>query len=187
MNATQWLDDFCTRLEANEGVERTMYLDSKSIPTVGVGLNLTRSDAPALLALVGACYSDVMAKKPLSLTQVFRLLELTVAPIVGQARASLEPTHFDFMSDARRCAVADFVFNMGADEWYTFHATRGLLDEAIHTQVRLNDPARAHALYGMAADHMAASAYAQQVGPRARRNCEMLRSSGYFDPHAFEA
>lgn len=182
LTPSQWMDDFCSRLEVNEGVRLSCYRDTMDIPTVGVGFNLQRADAGAALAAIGASLGDVLAGKPLTSDQNRRLLEYSVVPIISQARASLVPTHFDLLSDARRCAIADLVFNVGAEGWRDFHGTRGLIDEAVHTAVRLNDPKSAHALFGDAAEHLRQSLYASQVGDRALRNCEMIESSVYVAP-----
>lgn len=179
MTPQAWLDDFCARLELNEGFKTTKYQDSLGIWTIGVGFNLERPDARAMLAQVGASYDAVMAFMPLTGVQVVRLLELSVAPIIDEARSSLQPMHYDLLSDARRCAVADLDFNLGLQGWMAFYGVRGLLDEAVHNAVRLHDPTRAHILFGQAADHLLTTAYASQVGARATRNAQMLRSSVY--------
>lgn len=38
-----------------------MYKDSLGIPTIGIGFNLKRSDAPKLIAGVGANYNKILA------------------------------------------------------------------------------------------------------------------------------
>lgn len=187
MTHDEWLADVFVREKANEGVENKVYKDSKQIDTIGIGFNLTRADARSALASVGAAYDQIMAGGPLTDAQVLALFEYSFAPIISQARASLQPMHFDLLSDARRAAIVDLVFNMGEGEWFTFHGTRGLIDEAVHTLVTLKDPMRAHMLFGKAADHLMSTPYAQQVGARAKRNCEMIRTSEYVSPHAFES
>jgi len=44
-----------------EGNESCVYDDSMGIPTIGIGFNLQRSDAPSLIAGVGADYNSVLS------------------------------------------------------------------------------------------------------------------------------
>jgi len=44
-----------------EGNESCVYDDSEGIPTIGIGFNLQRSDAPSLIAGVGADYNSVLS------------------------------------------------------------------------------------------------------------------------------
>jgi len=43
-----------------EGEESCVYNDSLGIPTIGIGFNLERSDAPALIAGLGLDYDSVL-------------------------------------------------------------------------------------------------------------------------------
>jgi len=44
-----------------EGKRTCMHHDSLGIPTIGIGFNLKRSDAPSLINGVGANYNKVLA------------------------------------------------------------------------------------------------------------------------------
>ncbi len=51
------------RMKENEGYSKSMYLDTKGLPTIGIGFNLARSDARAKITAVGANYDLIMAHK----------------------------------------------------------------------------------------------------------------------------
>jgi len=53
-------DDIQTMIAESEGNESCVYNDSLGIPTIGIGFNLQRSDAPSLIASVGADYNSVL-------------------------------------------------------------------------------------------------------------------------------
>jgi GH24 family phage-related lysozyme (muramidase) len=180
MTEQEWTAEVQHRISINEGYRNTKYLDSVGVPTIGVGYNLLRSDAREELASIGADYDAVMAGAELSDEQVAKLFEYSLTPIVSDARSSLEPTHFDNMSDARRFVLCDLVFNLGLQGWLDFANTRGLIDKACHFKA-VGDQDSAHDHFVAAADELASSAYAAQVGNRAKRNAAMLRSSGWVD------
>ena len=76
----------------HEGCKECVYLDTKGIKTIAVGLNLRRSDAPSILASVGANYSAIVngpvtaVKTPcdcskvtcLTQVQINKILEITI-------------------------------------------------------------------------------------------------------------
>jgi hypothetical protein len=184
VNFQQWLSEFCARLMVNEGVKTHVYLDNAKPPngpnrTIGVGYNLERPDAVHALETAGVThpYSVIAGAEDLTPDQVRELLEYSVAPIVAQARASLQPLHFDLLSDGRRLAIADMEYNLGPNGWDDYVQTRALIDDAVHTVVRLKNPNLGHTLFGQAAAHIRASSYASEVGDRAIRNAEMIETS----------
>jgi lysozyme len=184
MNDQQWQAEVQRRLVINEGYYTTVYTDTASPPnrTVGIGFNLSRSDARTALASVGADYDAVIAGSPLTGQQVNELFQYSLGPVVTQARASLQPFHYDSMSDARRFVICDLVFNLGNDGWLSFTETRSLIDQACHAH-RSGDEAGAHSFFGQAATAMASSAWYAQVGNRAKRDCAMMRASVWCDPN----
>ncbi len=53
--------DLATQYTAHwEGRRSTVYRDTKGIPTIGVGFNLTTADAPAQIAALGLDYQSVL-------------------------------------------------------------------------------------------------------------------------------
>jgi GH24 family phage-related lysozyme (muramidase) len=182
MTEAEWEAECRRRLTINEGERTQMYHDSVGVPTIGIGFNLQRPDARAILGKIGADYDAVMAGTALSSQQVADLFAYSFAPIVDQARASLQPFHFDSMTDARRFVICDLVFNLGADGWNGFSDTRGAIDGACHAG-RTGDTASEHALFGTAADDLTSSLWYRQVGNRAKRDVAMLRTSNWCDPN----
>ncbi len=184
MNTQEWEAEVQRRIGINEGSSTTVYMDSASPPnpTIGVGFNLNRSDASSALAQIGANYNAVMNGTALTDQQVGELFAYSLAPVVDQAQASLQPFHFDSMSDARRFVVCDLVFNLGSDGWLSFVNTRALIDQACHA-MRSGDDAGAHVLFGQAAVALSQSDWYNQVGNRAKRDCAMMRTSTWCDPN----
>ena len=128
MQSQEWLAECQRRIAINEGSRATMYHDTMGIPTIGIGFNLNRGDARAVMAQIGADYDAVMAGAALSDAQIAQLFAISFAPIVDEARASLQPTHFDsWLSDARRFVVCDLVYNLGDAGWMDFRNTRATI------------------------------------------------------------
>ncbi|MBD5605278.1 MAG: hypothetical protein IAI48_09335 [Candidatus Eremiobacteraeota bacterium] len=187
----EWCNDFAARLCHNEGVRLWRYFDSMGIPSIGVGMNLTRAAWQHALVVAGVPLSATNAVKagamPLTVAQVQALLVYTDEPVIPEARALLAPSHFDsWLSPARQCAFADLTFNMGAAELATFGMLIGFIDAGCHL-LSVNDSAGAHAAFGSAASDLRSTAYASQVGARALRNAAMIESSNYVALDAFEA
>jgi GH24 family phage-related lysozyme (muramidase) len=180
MTYAQWEAEVARRIGIDEGYRTTMYHDSVGIPTIGIGFNLNRSDAPSIIKSIGADYGAVMSGLPLSDAQVQKLFAISFAPIIAAARASLDESHFDAMSDARRFVLCDLEYNLGAQGWLDFPTTRAVINQACHFDA-YDDHAAAHAAFGQAADHLQNSAWFGQVGDRAARNVAMLRSSDWVD------
>jgi hypothetical protein len=185
VDSQAWQAEVEKRIAINEGRRNTVYNDTANPPnpTVGIGFNLNRSDARDALAKIGAGY-DAVRSGTTSLTdqQVDRLFAYSLAPVVDEARASLQPSHFDSMSDARRFVICDLVFNLGSAGWLGFVNTRGIIDKACHA-ARTSDSAGAHVLFGQAADALTQSAWYNQVGDRAKRDVAMMRTSNWCDPN----
>jgi|HubBroStandDraft_6_1064221.scaffolds.fasta_scaffold282506_2 hypothetical protein len=184
MTFQEWEAEVQRRIGINEGYSKTVYMDSASPPnpTVGVGFNLNRSDARDALAKIGAGYDAVRNGTALTDQQVSALFAYSFSPIVDEARASLQPFHFDSLSDARRFVICDLIFNLGNEGWLGFVNTRGIIDQACHA-LRSGNAAGAHTLFGQAADALAQSSWYSQVGNRAKRDCAMMRTSNWCDPN----
>lgn len=183
MTPQEWQAEVQRRIGIDEGCRNTVYMDSASPPnpTIGIGFNLNRSDARQAITDVGANYDAVMNGTALTDEQVAKLFAYSLSPVVDEARQSLQPMHFDSMSDARRFVLCDLVFNLGDAGWLGFVNTRGIIDRACHA-ARSGDSASAHTLFGQAADALAQSAWYGQVGNRAKRDVAMMRTSNWCDP-----
>ena len=167
--------ELCNRLGINEGRKNTVYNDTMGIPTIGIGFNLQRGDADSALQQVGSSLAEVTAGTALTDDQVNQLFAYSIKDIVDQAETSLQPLHFDLLSDARRFVIVDLVFNMGLSGWMAFTNTRILLDSAIHEK-HIGNADKAHQLFTQAAQHMTQSGWYSQVGDRAKRDVAMIRA-----------
>jgi GH24 family phage-related lysozyme (muramidase) len=85
----------------------------QGIPHIGVGFNLTRGDAEAKLKAAGV--KDVKAvmsgKKNITKVQAEKLFEITLNE--AQEEVSGAVSNFNSLSESRRIALVDVVFNMG--------------------------------------------------------------------------
>jgi GH24 family phage-related lysozyme (muramidase) len=180
MDHQEWSSEVERRITINEGRKSQMYFDTRGIPTVGVGFNLQRTDAPSILASIGTSLPTVMGGTVLSDAQIDKLFAYSLQPIEAQARASLQNDHYQSLSDARRFVICDLIFNLGEEGWTDFVTTRSLIDSACHFKI-VGDATRAHDFFTQAADHLAQSAWYSQVGDRAKRDVAMMRSSDWVN------
>ena len=72
--APEFLENTQSRITVYEGRRNHVYLDSRNIPTVGIGFKLNRGDATAVFTAVGANYAAVSARRSnLTVPQVDKL------------------------------------------------------------------------------------------------------------------
>jgi lysozyme len=134
-------------LRRDEGVRYVPYRDRKGIPTTGIGHNLQASPLPA-----GWSY-------PLTDAQVDTLLASDLANVFSDLNRDL-PWWTD-LNDIRQRVVANMMFNLGSNRLLGFKNTLVAM-----RQGRWSD----------AADGMLNSAWASQVGARAIRLANMMRT-----------
>lgn len=105
-----------------EGIRRVVYLDTKKIPTIAVGLNLTTPQAQRMIAALGLDMNAVLAGK-VSLTddQINNILDNTLYTAETGARAIV--SNYDALPRNQRLVVTDLVFNMGETTFGKFHNT----------------------------------------------------------------
>ena len=169
----------CTRrIALNEGRKLQRYRDSLGIWSLGIGFNLERGDAAAMLRACGINYADVMADGLITPAQADALFARAFAPIQDAARASLAHGVYDALTDARRFVILDLEYNLGQRGWLGFDTTRALLNEAQAHKNAGRMPI-AHALFNLAGDHLHASAWNGQVGDRATRDIQMIRTGSW--------
>ncbi|MGH3656191.1 MAG: glycoside hydrolase family protein [Micromonosporaceae bacterium] len=153
-------DEFRNRLADHEDRREWVYNDTEGHPTVGVGFNLDRADARTALAEVGADYDAVRAGRvPLTDAQIDGLLDRTVNEAVTTARDYY--AGFDNLDITRQRVLADMAFNLGGPNLNEF--------QGMHAALEAGD-------YNDAADHMAGSLWADQVGRRADRLIAEMRT-----------
>lgn len=132
-------------------------------PSVGIGFNLNRIDAPARLKEIGADYVDVRTGMvPLTEKQIDELFEFCWVEAVGGACACCRS--FDSQPSQAKIVLVDMAFNMSAGRLRGFHKLLAALDAA------LVDAAQ----YRIASHEIMLSQYAAQLPERARQNAALL-------------
>lgn len=107
------------QLKLHEGVYYSVYDDPLGIPTVGVGFNLLREDAPVKLTLIGADYKKVKeGLQTLTPKQVDMLLDMCIKESEETAR-KLFP-QFDSYDDVRKRVIVDMIFQLGETKFSQF-------------------------------------------------------------------
>lgn len=96
-----------------EGWREIVYLDSKKIPSVAYGFNMTRRDAPERLRQVGLDHAKLMAgTQVVTRSQGLALMEADLSVAFNQA--TLAVPGLMNLPDIARLIVVDFVYNLGA-------------------------------------------------------------------------
>jgi len=134
-------------LRRDEGVRYTPYADTKGIPTVGVGHNLQASPLPS-----GWTY-------PLTGGQVDELLRGDLQNVYGDLTRAL-PWWTD-LNDVRQRVLCNMCFNLGMSKLAGFKNTLNSMRQGAYVD---------------AAAGMLNSAWASQVGARAQRLAQMMRT-----------
>ncbi|WP_175994556.1 glycoside hydrolase family protein [Burkholderia vietnamiensis] len=134
------LDLMDKELRRDEGVRYVRYLDSRGIPTTGVGHNLSAAPLPAEWSF------------PLNDTQVNQLLNHDLA--VTLAGLDLHLPWWRKLDEVRQRVIANMAFNMGVDKLLGFKNTLAAVQRGA---------------YAVAAAGMKASRWYSQVGQRAVR------------------
>ena len=145
--ATLSMNLLVAELRRDEGVKYVKYADSKGIPTTGVGHNLLANPLPA-----GWMF-------PLSDAQVNQLLAHDLSVVF----AALD-LHFPWwrnLDDVRQRVMANMAFNMGVAKLMNFQRALSAMQSGD---------------YASASAQMEASAWFKQVGDRAIRLCQAMKT-----------
>lgn len=181
MTHDEWLAKATHLIAESEGLRLWMYHDSKGIKTIGIGLNLERSDAAQFLRRFGVIdpAAVIAGSKPITLDQANAIFKSILPGYLAAARASLPTGIFDRLGPARQFVILDLTYNMGAgsDGWGGFRGTQSLITAAVQS----TDMTHAHALYMAAANHLASSQWAKDVGVRATRDIAMMQNDVFPD------
>jgi lysozyme len=151
------------RVKKHEGVKFQRYLDSRGIPTVGVGFNLNRKDADEKLKKIGLNSAKVKkGSQKLTPQQAENLLILDLENALAGARRILGPSATN-MSEPALGVLTEMVFNLG---------TTGVLKfDSFLKYFKIKK-------FKRAASEMLRSRWAKQVGERARNLAEILKKLG---------
>jgi lysozyme len=148
-------------IEAHEDRRYLRYLDSEGIPTIGVGLNLTKPGAQTRIEALGLNYGQVCEGTcSLNDLHVNSLFEIDLNDAVTDA-AQIVPNFWELPDDVQH-AVIDMCFNLGGPRFAKFtkfidaleardfpRAAREMLDSKWARQV----PRRAHEDANLVAAH----------------------------------
>lgn len=163
------VNEAAQRIEQYEGRSAKVYNDSRGIPTVGIGFNLTRTDASAKLAALGLDINKVKAgTQTLKDAQIDSLFQGDLQAAVNSAKDSVD--NFDDLTPARQFVVTDMVFNMGQSKFEGFKETI--------KAINADD-------WDTAAQEMEDSDWYHQVGDRSVQDVEMMQTGDFTgDPSA---
>ena len=145
-------------IKDHEGYRPQVYKDSVGKPTIGIGFNLTRSDARALIKRVGADYDQVLTgKQLLNDKQINTLFELSLRTAYKDAEKFIP----DLFNQPRnvKLALIDLAFNLGYDRLSKFKNTKAHLIAGD---------------YNKAANELMNSKWAGQVKRRAQNLAKLL-------------
>jgi lysozyme len=107
-------------VEGHEGDEVKEYPDTKKIPTVGIGYNMTQITAQRDFGFIGANYAAVLAgSAQLTQPQVQRLFTLSLARAISNARTVFGAA-FDSFPTMAKYVIVDMLFTMGYDTFIVF-------------------------------------------------------------------
>ncbi len=156
---------FLSRVKAlianHEGRRAHVYLDTMGHPTIGIGFNLDRSDAPHKIAALGLSYDLVRGgQQDLTGAQIDELFAADVETAVAGARMVV--ASFDELASDAQAVLVDMVFNLGRVGLSNFH----------HMIAALADGD-----YERAAEEMKNSTWAAQVPLRANQDIAMMAAA----------
>jgi GH24 family phage-related lysozyme (muramidase) len=140
------------RVKQHEGVKPKKYLDSRGIPTVGVGFNLKRSDADQKLKSVGANPVKVKQGKQALTTNQIETLLVSDLQASKKAVAELVPNLNTHPLEVQGVLI-EMAFNLGKKGLSEFKNFLGNLQKK---------------KYDIAAQEMLKSDWSKQVGQRAK-------------------
>lgn len=150
--------DVTSLIKTNEGYRTCVYTDTKGNPTIGIGFNLNRADAPPLLASVGANYASVRSGATcLTDSQIITLFNGDVSNARNCAQR-INP-FFPTLKPNAQSVVTDLVFNLGCAGYSKFTGFAGFLKNGDYTG---------------AANDLKTTLWCNQVGLRCGRDVNCL-------------
>jgi len=160
INTILTFDDILNFIKQHEGVRPHVYLDSKGIPTVGIGFNLLRPDAKSMISNLGLDYDKVLSgTQDLSDQQMHNLFSACLK--IAYADAKKYIPSFDNLPRDIKLGILDLSFNLGFNRLSKFTKTKEFI-------VRGD--------YRSAANELKNSKWATQVGKRAKNIIKLFSS-----------
>lgn len=145
-------------IEHWEGRRDKTYLDSKGHPTIGIGFNLDAAGAQAAIEALGLNYNQVRAgTQLLTDTQIDTLFQQSVNTAIHGASQVIQ--NFNAVPGEKQIVIVDMIFNLGLAGFSRFHLTIQAINDEDWTT---------------AAQQMQQSLWYNQVGPRAKADCDLM-------------
>ena len=145
----------------HEGRRAKVYPDSRGIPTIGIGWNLTDKDSQDIcdhfgLSLPGLLDGSIL----LTDAQIDEVFDYQLHEAISEAMSILP--NFNTMPDTVQAVVVDLLFNMGLPRFSQFYNTILSLKNGN---------------WEAAAENLRHSLWYTQVGHRAVEDCAMLEAA----------
>lgn len=151
-------DTLYNQLARHEGIKRHIYKDTKGIPTIGIGFNLTDPNNKKILAKLGI--TDQNLRQGLNDSQIKQLFDFSLRQAKIDAQKYL-PNLSSHPINVQN-AIIDMAFNLGYTKLSKFTDLKQSL-------LKRN--------YNQAAYNMLDSLWAKQVGNRAKYLSNLVKSS----------
>jgi lysozyme len=148
-------------LVLDEGKKLKAYLDTKKIPTVGIGFNVRANDTTPIIGRKISRAGQVITEE-----ECYKLYEWSIGHVAINPLLKNVPTIFNSLDDVRKRALINLCFNMGIGTLLDFKNTLGELREGD---------------YEGAANNLIKSAWYRQVKTRGPRVVYMIRTG---KPHS---
>lgn len=149
---TLTFDDIKTFITKHEGYRNKVYLDSLGIPTIGIGFNLKRPDAPIILKRLGLDYNKILTGEQILTDEQVKLIFQLCLKIAYTDVKNYIPS-FDNLPKNIKLALIDLSFNLGYNRLSKFVKTK--------QHILAGD-------YKSAGSELMNSKWATQVGDRAK-------------------
>lgn len=155
-----FINSLAERLKKHEGVKNQVYKDSRGIPTIGVGFNLNREDAPQKIKALGLNYNLVKSgKKTLTPQQIDTLLKQDIISSWNSAKDIVK--NFIFLPPNAKSVILEMIFNLGRAGFLKFKNFRNMIEQNNFIK---------------ASQEMLRSSWAKQVGERAKNLSNLLKN-----------
>ena len=142
----------------NEGCKECVYKDSRGIPTIGVGFNLSKPGATTDIENVGADYGKVInGSECLTDSQIEQLFNKDMDTAVSCVSGWI--SNWSSIGETRQSAVADMSFNLGCGKIKDFHKMKSDIEAKE---------------FSAAAKEMQNSTWCSQVGQRCAHDMECM-------------
>ncbi|MBI3334834.1 hypothetical protein HYZ97_05080 [Candidatus Pacearchaeota archaeon] len=159
--AAETRDSLDKRMIQHEGYRTKVYKDSEGIPTIGIGFNLSRKDAPFYMQKIGADHQRIMeGKQELTERQVTDLYLMEKSNVHTSAKRMFPD--FDTHPVVVQEVVFEMIYNLGARGFGKFEKTVAA--------IKRRD-------YETAAQEMQNSKWYAQVGNRSKTLVQQMKSA----------